>query len=347
MTLGLFDVAFWGALTDNEEGIYSIAGMPSLDLRFASTKSLADVITGQNLITYSRSGPATIFAADGTLQTIGENVPRFEHDPATGLCLGLLLEEARTNLILNSAAPASQTVTVAARAYALSFYGTGSIVLSGAHSATLAGTAAFPSRSSLVFTPSAGSLTLTITGTVQFANLEAGASTVHSWPSSWIPTAGETATRGRDIATISGANFSQFFVQNTGTTYMRCQPVASIATQPFFVGVDAGSGINFRGFSRRANLGSRSTALADSIEVNGPTWASGMRKIAGTWVPNDCVLADSGAIAGTDTSTASPLSVVNTMEFGPTYNTTSGAILNRVCYWGSRLSNAVLQSITS
>jgi hypothetical protein len=55
---------------------------------------------------------------------------------------------------------------------ALSFYGTGTITLSGAFAGTLVGVGPFPARASLIFTPAAGTLTLTVTGSVLNAQLE-------------------------------------------------------------------------------------------------------------------------------------------------------------------------------
>lgn len=100
--------------------------------------------------------------------------PRFEYDPITHAPVGLLLEGGRTNYFINSEAPATQTITVTARAYTLSFYGTGSVVLSGTATATVNGSGAYPTRTTYTFTPTAGSLTLTLSGTVSYPQLEAG-----------------------------------------------------------------------------------------------------------------------------------------------------------------------------
>ena len=106
----------------------------------------------------------------------------------------LLLEGQRTNLLLNSATLSSQSVTVTATAYTLSFYGTGTVTLSGASTAgPLVGTGA-GNRVTLTFTPTAGTLTLTVSGSVTTANLEAGASA-----SSPIVTTGATVTRAADV----------------------------------------------------------------------------------------------------------------------------------------------------
>jgi hypothetical protein len=73
--------------------------VPSLDLRFAEGKNLNDYMTGQNLITFSRSSIGTYVDENGIIQTATADTPRFDHDPTTGESLGLLIEESRTNLI--------------------------------------------------------------------------------------------------------------------------------------------------------------------------------------------------------------------------------------------------------
>lgn len=76
------------------------------------------------------------------------------------------------NLLLNSAALSTQSVTVAPIAYILSFKGTGSVTKSGTATGALAGTGA-NDRVYEKFTPTAGSLTLTVSGSVTEAHLEA------------------------------------------------------------------------------------------------------------------------------------------------------------------------------
>jgi hypothetical protein len=83
--------------------LWDVAGAaPSLDQRFAESKSLIDAVSGQNLITFTRASDGTYVDSDGLIKTAGTNVPRFDHDPVTGECLGLLVEEQRTNLLLQS-----------------------------------------------------------------------------------------------------------------------------------------------------------------------------------------------------------------------------------------------------
>lgn len=75
---------------------------PSLDLRFADNKLLTDAITGANLVTFTRASSGTFVGSDGVLRSATTNEARFDHNPTTGKSLGLLVEEARTNLVLRS-----------------------------------------------------------------------------------------------------------------------------------------------------------------------------------------------------------------------------------------------------
>jgi hypothetical protein len=79
------------------------------------------------------------------------------------------------NLLTGTAAMSTQSLAVAASQHTLSFQGTGTVTLSGASTAgPLVGIGA-SSIVSLTFTPTAASLTLTVSGTVELAQLELGA----------------------------------------------------------------------------------------------------------------------------------------------------------------------------
>ena len=83
--------------------LYDLSGQrPSLDLNFANSKSLVDATTGQNLVTFTRASSGTYVGSDGVIRTATTDAPRFDHNPATGESLGLLVEESRTNLLLQS-----------------------------------------------------------------------------------------------------------------------------------------------------------------------------------------------------------------------------------------------------
>jgi len=67
-----------------------------LDLRFALQKTL------DPRVTFTRASTGTFVGSDGLLQSATTNEARFDHNPTTGESLGLLVEEARTNLLLRS-----------------------------------------------------------------------------------------------------------------------------------------------------------------------------------------------------------------------------------------------------
>jgi hypothetical protein len=84
----------------------------------------------------------------------------------------------------------------------LSFFGTGSVTLSGVATGTLNGTGA-NNRVSLTFTPTAGSLTLTVSGSVTLAQLEQSA-----FATDYIPNASTvaSASAGADDLQIAASS---------------------------------------------------------------------------------------------------------------------------------------------
>ena len=55
-----------------------------------------------SFMTFTRASTATYTGPDGLLKTAGVNEPRYDYDPVTGECKGLLVEEQRTNLLTSS-----------------------------------------------------------------------------------------------------------------------------------------------------------------------------------------------------------------------------------------------------
>ena len=68
---------------------------PSLDLDF--TQEVLDP-----RITFSRGTIGTRVNRNRLIETVPANIPRFDYDPVTGECKGLLIEESRTNLVTYS-----------------------------------------------------------------------------------------------------------------------------------------------------------------------------------------------------------------------------------------------------
>ena len=64
---------------------------PTLDCNFVLNKKL------DPRIGYTRKGVASFYDEQGILKIVGDNVPRFDHNPETRESLGILIEEERTN----------------------------------------------------------------------------------------------------------------------------------------------------------------------------------------------------------------------------------------------------------
>lgn len=314
--------------------------MPSL-----RAQSLKDIFT------FTRSTTATYWNSSGVLTTAAVDEPRIDYDPATLAVRGLLIEEERTNLILNSTTFATQNVTVTNVAHTLSFYGTGTITLSGTSTAgPLVGTGA-NTRVSLVFTPTAGTLTLTLSGSATMAQLEVGA---HA--TSWIQTASETVTRAADVCYTN--TLTPWFNETEGTIYTEFSiPSAFSASgaDRYIAQFDDGTYDN-----RHALLLNDSGSPLGS--VSGFTAAGGVTqaylgtktpsagvayKIAYGWEADNVTVVASGSAAVTDTSATMP-SGLSTMRIG---NLLSSYAMNghirKVKFYPRRLSNTELAALVA
>ena len=194
------------AMTPDEMASLTAGAGEALDLDFMQPGTLPAGMT------FTRASVATYFDSAGVMQTAATGVARWEYDPVTHVLRGLLIEEQRINILLNAATLVTQSVTVTATAYTLSFYGTGTVTLSGVATGTLVGVGAMPNRVTMTFTPTAGLLTLTVTGSVVSAQLEAGA-----FATSYIPTTVAAVTRIKELLTMPAGSFGSMF---TGTMFV-------------------------------------------------------------------------------------------------------------------------------
>lgn len=111
---------------------------PSLLLDFANSRRV------HPLIQCTRASTATCFGPDGRLRTVAAHVPRIDYDQSTGKCLGLLVEEARTNLLLNSLTMdigTRGTSATWATTSSVEFPGSLSLLATGMFGVTLSGSA--------------------------------------------------------------------------------------------------------------------------------------------------------------------------------------------------------------
>jgi hypothetical protein len=319
--------------------------VPSLDLRFATDKTL----TARRGPTpaFTRASTATFVGSDGLIQSSAVNSPRFDHDPVTLACKGLLIEGSRTNLVFPSAALTTQTRTVTAAAHTLSFYGTGTIVLSGVHVATVTGTGAYPTRTTLTFTPTAGSLILTVTGSVTQAQLEAG-----SFPTSYIPTTTGSVVRSADVCSITGADFTSFYNNAAGTLLSKAMIANLIGDNRGIAQIDSGTTDNIirHGYSLADGgfLGAiRANTDATSLLAIAAGAASVIQKRAIAYEGTSFASATNGGSVATVTRTF-PVGL-NAFRIGGL--TAGGFLLNghiaEIKFFKKRLPNAKLQALTA
>lgn len=114
---------------------------------------------------------------------------------------GFLIEDAAINLFDTPNIPVTQDIAVTAQEYTLQFIGSGSIVLSGAHAYTFEGTGG---KNTYTFTPSAGTLTLTLSGVVNYPQLETG-----DTATSWV-----NGSRVADVVTVPIDNYRMLIRNN-------------------------------------------------------------------------------------------------------------------------------------
>lgn len=114
--------------------------------------------------------------------------------------IGLIIFNARTNLLLNSAAPVTQTTaSLGTGTYTLWVNGSGS-ALASAGTATITGASSATNGSPNTITVTvAGTVTVTVTGSLNFFQLEAGAV-----GTTGVVTDSSTGTTAADLITLAG-----------------------------------------------------------------------------------------------------------------------------------------------
>jgi hypothetical protein len=313
---------------------------PALLLNFVNTTAL------DSRITFTRASTATFIGSNGVIQSAAINAPRFDYNPSTLASRGLLIEETRTNLLLNSlidgTSLSTQSVTVAAVSHTISFYGTGSITLTGAATATVTGTGVYPNRQTLTFTPIVGILVCTVVGSVQYAQLEVG-----TFATSFIPTAGTSVLRSPDVAQMTSTNFSSWYNQTEGTFVVGADGPA-IGTQ---IITQADDGTQTERITGRFTGATSTFVVVDNNAgqvalSSGTITANVPQKLAYAYKLNDFALVWAGLAAVTDT--AGTLPTPNILRVG--VNAAGTEYLNghirQIVYYKTRLADTTLRVLT-
>lgn len=320
---------------------------PALVMDFAANAYGVDgaAQTLSAILSFFRSSSASYVDASGQMQTAAIDTPRLDHDPNSLAPAGLLVESATTNLIVNSDVPAGQTVTVTANPHVLSFYGTGTVTLGGAHVASVTGTGAFPDRTELTFTPTAGDLTIAFAGSITAPQLEERSSA-----SSYVATGASAQSRSEDVPNVGlGAWFS-----STAGTIVFSGSLSDAAANDRLVEVDAGD------TSTRLSVLWNTTLSKPQFQV----WSSGALQAAiapgGNAVPlgnsfrvavayaaNDFAISLDGSTAALDALGTMPTGLT-TMRLGRSIWGAQGlSRIESVVYYPTRLSDAELEALSA
>lgn len=200
----------------------------------------------------------------GNWVTCPANTPRL-HWNVGGTQASWLFEPQRTNIFLNSLTPATQTITLTSGSiYTVSVGSGGTAALSGAGSGTAS------AGSPVTFTASSTSLTVTISGTPSYCQVEPG-----SFATSVIETTDLQATRVTDSIILSNVYTNGLISAIGGTWYIHFINNTSIVpynTAGLFFGTNSASGFlgdsfNFRaaGLSGRHTLWKYASGVGTSL----------------------------------------------------------------------------------
>lgn len=354
---------------------------------FGLTPKLALDFTTASLdarVTFTRSGgTATRTNASGYIESVLANTPRFDYDPVTLACKGLLIEEARTNVltystdISNAAWTKAGNASVAAStevspsgttdaykliggdgATAYLYRAAGYVTTATAHTisvymkkgtvntvnllfatagSTQGAKCAFDSRGLVGTITNYGSVTgttasvtsvgngwyhcsMTLTTTADtyfaqvttvgavFTNLYGFQVEQGAFATSYIPTTTTALTRNADVATMTGANFSDWWQASKGGVLVRARPGTVSGTRPW-VQFDDGTANEI--IALRGNTTNPELYIVDGgtpqAQIDAGTIAANTDYIlTGWWATNDCkARLDSGAVV-TDTSATIP-----------------------------------------
>lgn len=297
-----------------------------------------------------RATSATRVNSSGLIESVASNVPRLDY--TNGSCPTILVEPQRTNLLLNSATVATQTIASLAQVYTLSFYGTGTITISGTHSATVVGTGT--TRKTYTFTAIVGALVLTVSGTCTNGQLEAG-----SYATSYIPTTSASVTRNADV--ISKTGISSLIGQTEGTLFVDELFDDNVTNNggldDTLISLSDGTTNNLISiFHYGRSLGSSDRKVlffirlsnVTQVAIFSSTLTSGRYKIALAYKNNDVVAYINGTQIGTDTSASIPATSVINLVDGITTNVATKTVnFNLASLWKTRLTNTQLAELTA
>jgi len=192
-------------------------------------------------------------------------------------------------------------------------------------------------------------LTLTVSGIVQYAQLEAG-----SFATSFIPTSVASLTRNADVATMTGTNFSSWFNASEGTVYAKadCYTATPSPTRQTIVfnKVSGAAGYlslkiprpsSATGFTIVDDAGAGAADLSGQIIT-----ANTQIPVVGSYKANNFAFSDRGVSVATDLSGAVPTGIDRLTIGYDNATTWQNGHIQKIMYWPMRLTNAEVQAFS-
>jgi hypothetical protein len=223
--------------------------------------------------------------------------------------------------------------------------------LSGVAIETVTGTGAYPTLTTLTFTPTAGSLILTVTGSVTEAQLEVG-----SFPTSYIPTTTASVVRSADVCSITGGDFTSFYNQSEGTAVanvVMASGTGAVNQTPFAFSANNTQNIiiPFRGTGGFLNTARLAVLVANADQTSdmasyGTLNNNASGKIGNAYGVNNFAASVNGGLVTDSTGT---MPTVNRMFIGDRVDGLrpwNGHIAS-IRYFKKRLADAKLQALTT
>jgi hypothetical protein len=194
----------------------------------------------------------------------------------------------------------------------------------------------------LTFTPIVGVLTVTVTGSVTSAQLEAGA-----FATSYIPTAASQVTRAVDSAVMTGTNFSSWFNDVEGTFYAQAESFGTAAAR-FITSANDNSNNNriVQFITPTTANGTVTTGGAAQASMN--VTGTGTAKTALAYAADNFAFARNATLV-TDSAGTVPVGLVR-MQIGASVAAATNPLnghIARIAFYPRRLANTELTAITN
>lgn len=303
----------------------------SIDLDFANGLYFGCATPPTDCLSITRASNATDLvpasASGYAYNTYGSNAM------AISPTFGLYIFEARTNFLLNSAAPATQTTgSLANGTYTLWVNGSGTATMS-AGTATGCGTGAASQGTPVNFTTSgtAGTCVVTVGGSLNAFQLELG-----SFGTSFIVTTGATATRAADVLRPINAAFTLA----DAITSSIVSNIATFGTTTAMVN-GTNNGAEFKSFWSNTTT---VVSTMNGVALNATIGASQSAKIGVASDPSGHSLVGNN---GTVTSDANTWISPGNAAIGSTgVSLWLNGPLRRQTYFGLRIGNVALKALT-